>query len=378
MPRTTNSSRQSARRRNHNPFNLLIAGHASSGKSQFLRTLYESLDVKKLHFATEVEQSAKGAHPSPFIDGDVLTPTPLPARIEFEEELSGIRILLRLVDSPGLPIPVNIHKSPDRDYSALSNAWSSEIIKYLELQFEATLLEESKVKRNPKSPDYQTHAMLYFIDPNVAIANKGLTPIDRTVMERLSARVNIIPVLAKGDLLSVRQLKTCRKYVMDDIKESGIQVFNFPDDKEEENDPESLELNEELRGLLPFSIINSEIQDDGSIGIPVKADDGESELVLGREYPWGLVESENPLHCDFIRLKQILFATHTDDLKVLTREVLYEQWRTEKLLEVRGSVLGRSSSSSPVENSLGRASLVSQDQVKKRSNYERNAPTIEE
>ncbi|KAJ1554249.1 hypothetical protein HK096_004407, partial [Nowakowskiella sp. JEL0078] len=373
MPRTTNSSRQNPRRRNYNPFNLLIAGHASSGKSQFLRTLYESLDVKKLHFNTDVDPNSKSANPSPFIDIDVLTPTPLNARIEFEEELSGNRIHLRLIDSPGLPIPVNIHKSPERDYSALSKAWSMEIIKYLELQFEATLLEESKVKRNPKSPDYQTHAMLYFIDPNVAIANKGLTPIDRIVLERLSARVNIIPVLAKADLLSARQLKLCRNYIMNDMKESGIQVFSFPDDDEEENDPESLALNVELRGLLPFSIINSEIH-DGSIGIPVKTDDGKSELVLGREYPWGLVESENPLHCDFNRLKQILFTTHTNDLKALTREVLYEQWRTEKLMEVRGSVLGHSSSTSPVENSLarpgeslGRASLVSQDQVKKRN-----------
>ncbi|KAJ3129836.1 hypothetical protein HK098_008084 [Nowakowskiella sp. JEL0407] len=389
MSNSRQSSQKSSTRRKAggSPFNLMIAGHASTGKSLFLRTLYESLDVKKLHFSVDTDPSSK-TRPSPFIDGDVQAATPMPARIEFEEDVSSQRILLRLIDTPGLPIPVNIHKSPDRDYSALANVWADEIIKYLEAQYEATLLEESKVKRNPKSPDFQTHAMLYFIDPNVAIANKGLTAVDRLAIEKISSRVNIIPVLAKADLLSVRDLEKCRSYVMEDIKRSELKIFDFigEDEEEDEVDEETKAANEELQALLPFSVINSEVQPDGTVGIPVPGatEEDEMELVLAREYPWGLVETENPAHCDFVRLKQILFCTHCDELKSITREVHYEQWRTQKLLEVRGSVIGKAGNlesvgtlaraaleslnrSTNAAESLGRASVKSEDGVKKRS-----------
>jgi septin family protein len=41
----------------------------------------------------------------------------------------------------------------------------SEIVGYLERQYDDILAEESRIKRNPRFRDNRVHAMLYFIAP---------------------------------------------------------------------------------------------------------------------------------------------------------------------------------------------------------------------
>ena len=41
----------------------------------------------------------------------------------------------------------------------------SEIVGYLERQYDDILAEESRIKRNPRFRDNRVHAMLYFITP---------------------------------------------------------------------------------------------------------------------------------------------------------------------------------------------------------------------
>ncbi|KAK4512550.1 Pyruvate kinase [Mucor velutinosus] len=53
--------------------------------------------------------------------------------------------------------------------------------------------------------------------------------------------------------------------------------------------------------------------------------------VLGRRYPWAVVECCNPTHCDVSLLKTTLLSTHRDMLRFDTFERFYEQYRTEQL-----------------------------------------------
>ena len=39
--------------------------------------------------------------------------------------------------------------------------------------------------------------------------------------------------------------------------------------------------------------------------------------IRGRQYPWGVVEVENPKHCDFVKIRSMLI-THMQDLQVRT------------------------------------------------------------
>lgn len=73
---------------------------------------------------------------------------------------------------------------------------------------------------------------------------------------------------------------------------------------------------------IPFAVVGSNTE--------VNTVDG--RRVRGRAYPWGVIEVDNEEHCDFVKLRQMLIRTHMEELKEHTNNVLYEKYRTEKLL----------------------------------------------
>ena len=121
------------------------------------------------------------------------------------------------------------------------------------------------------------------------LTTASLRELDIELMKRLSPRVNRIP------------------------------VYNFPYDIEED-DEDTVEENAELRGLMPFAIVGSEdiVEING-------------RRVRARQYPWGIVEVDNPRHSDFLAVRSALLHSHLADLKEITHDFLYENYRTEKL-----------------------------------------------
>lgn len=73
--------------------------------------------------------------------------------IELELDEEGTRISLTIVDTPGFGDQID------------NEASFSEIVGYLERQYDDILAEESRIKRNPRFRDNRVHAMLYFITP---------------------------------------------------------------------------------------------------------------------------------------------------------------------------------------------------------------------
>ncbi|KAF9781879.1 Septin-domain-containing protein [Thelephora terrestris] len=59
--------------------------------------------------------------------------------------------------------------------------------------------------------------------------------------------------------------------------------------------------------------------------------------VFVRKFRWGTIDVLNPDHCDFAALRTAVLSTHMMMLKVRTKEVLYEKFRTEKLLARRAT-----------------------------------------
>lgn len=72
---------------------------------------------------------------------------------------------------------------------------------------------------------------------------------------------------------------------------------------------------------MPFAVVGSDRI--------VQSPDGRQ--VRGRAYPWGVIEVDNEDHCDFVKLRQMLVRTHMEELREHTNEVLYENYRTDKL-----------------------------------------------
>ncbi|KAM0756180.1 Septin [Meredithblackwellia eburnea MCA 4105] len=270
-------------------FTVAVCGQSGTGRTTFVNTLCESevLTHKEL-------PSPDRAHEE---DGIKIQPV----NVELEED--GVRISLTIVDTPGFGDQI------DNEFTF------NEIVGYLERQYDDILAEESRIKRNPRFRDNRVHALLYFITPT----GHALRELDIELMRRLSPRVNVIPVIGKADTLTPSELATFKKRVMEDIEHYNIPVYNFPYDVEED-DEETIADNSELRALLPFAIVGSE--DEIEVG---------GELVRARRYPWGIVEVDNPKHSDFGRLRSALLNTHLTDLKEITHDFLYENYRTEKL-----------------------------------------------
>ncbi|KAF9077736.1 septin family protein [Rhodocollybia butyracea] len=59
--------------------------------------------------------------------------------------------------------------------------------------------------------------------------------------------------------------------------------------------------------------------------------------VFVRKFRWGTIDVLDPAHCDFAALRTAVLSTHLRVLKVHTKEVLYEKYRTEKLLARRAT-----------------------------------------
>ena len=68
--------------------------------------------------------------------------------------------------------------------------------------------------------------------------------------------------------------------------------------------------------------------------------------VRGRQYPWGVVEVENPEHCDFVKLRSMLI-THMQDLQEVTHDVHYENFRSERLARGEPVPSGQASNGRP-------------------------------
>ncbi|KAF2431528.1 Septin [Tothia fuscella] len=270
-------------------FCLMVCGASGTGRTTFVNTL---CGKKVLHHKDSDDPTTAHVEEGVKIK---------PITVELDEE--GTRISLTIVDTPGFGDQID------------NEASFSEIVGYLERQYDDILAEESRIKRNPRFRDNRVHVLLYFITPT----GHGLRELDIELMKRLSPRVNVIPVIGKADSLTPAELAESKKLVMEDIEHYRIPVYNFPYDIEED-DEDTVEENAELRGLMPFAIVGSEdvVEVNG-------------RRVRARQYPWGIVEVDNPRHSDFLAVRSALLHSHLADLKEITHDFLYENYRTEKL-----------------------------------------------
>ncbi|OQE01436.1 hypothetical protein PENSOL_c004G10279 [Penicillium solitum] len=281
-------------------FCLMVCGASGTGRTTFVNTL-----CGKQVLEGKDADDAANAH----LEEGVRI-KPVTVELELDEE--GTRISLTIVDTPGFGDQID---NEARHVHTDTGQIFGEIVGYLERQYDDILAEESRIKRNPRFRDNRVHVLLYFITPT----GHGLRELDIELMKRLSPRVNVIPVIGKADSLTPAELAESKKLIMEDIEHYRIPVYNFPYDIEED-DEDTVEENAELRGLMPFAIVGSE--DFVEI---------DNRKVRARQYPWGVVEVENPRHSDFLAIRSALLHSHLADLKEITHDFLYENYRTEKL-----------------------------------------------
>ncbi|GAB6027122.1 fork head transcription factor Sep1 [Chamberlinius hualienensis] len=267
-------------------FTLMVVGESGLGKS----TLINSLFLTDLYPERHIPDASEKIKQTVKLEAST---------VEIEER--GVKLRLTVVDTPGFGDGID-----NRDCF-------KSIIQYIEDQFEHFLRDESGLNRR-NIVDNRVHCCFYFISPY----GHGLKPLDLEFMRQLHTKVNIVPVIAKADILTKKEVQQLKKRVMDEINENGIRIYPLPDcDSDEDEDYK--EQVRQLKEAVPFAVCGSNQL------IEVKG-----KKVRGRLYPWGVVEVENPDHCDFIKLRTMLI-THMQDLQEVTQDVHYENFRSERL-----------------------------------------------
>nr|XP_029726344.1 septin-7 isoform X2 [Aedes albopictus] len=266
-------------------FTLMVVGEAGLGKSTLINSL----------FLSDVYHPEQHPGPSKRIKKTVTVES---TKVLLKE--NGVNLTLTVVDTPGFGTAVDN-----------SNCWVP-IVEFVENKYEEYLTAESRVHRMA-IPDSRVHVCLYFIAPS----GHGLKPLDIEFMQRLCDKVNIIPVISKADTLTPEEITHFKKQILNEIAQHKIKIYDFPDPSDEEEDAKTLR---QLRSRVPFAVVgaNAIIEIDG-------------RKIRGRRYPWGVVEVESLDHCDFIALRNMVIRTHLQDLKDVTNNVHYENYRCRKL-----------------------------------------------
>ncbi|KAI0734621.1 cell division control/GTP binding protein [Fomitopsis betulina] len=271
-------------------FTAMVVGESGLGKSTLINTLFNTpLYPPKEPLPPSAERPSTVAIES--ISADI--------------EESGVRLRLTVVDTPGFG-----------DFVNNDECWRP-IVENIEARFDSYLEQENRVNRQ-KIVDNRIHACLYFIQPT----GHALKPIDVEVMRQLHTKVNLIPIIAKADTLTDEEVAEFKARILADIAYHNIHIFQAP--TYENEDDEAIAEAEEIASKIPFAVVGSDKE--------VTTPDGRK--VRGRAYPWGVVEVDNEDHCDFVKLRQMLVRTYMEELREYTNDVLYENWRTEKLLSM--------------------------------------------
>ncbi|XBW36398.1 hypothetical protein QEN19_001978 [Hanseniaspora menglaensis] len=298
-------------------FCVLLLGESGLGKNTFINNL-----SNKVIFEKELsEDDPEHAHLEPGFE--------IFSKQIFLRENNSTPINLDLVLTKGLGDNINNSDIPNQ------------IKEYLDNQFELVLNEENRINRKTKLVDTRPHVCLYFIKAT----SRGLCEFDIILMKKICEKVNLLPIIAKGDLFTDEELLLNKQLILKDIKSFNIKIYQFNDDLLSDtflSDFYVYQKNESLNkattsmslysedtrieDMLPFSVVcSNDTVSDSEVD--------ENTAVHVRKYDWGNIIIEDPQSSDFIFLKNIILGSHLQDLKDHTHNTLYENYRTKKLMQ---------------------------------------------
>ncbi|KAF6127087.1 hypothetical protein HJG60_017037 [Phyllostomus discolor] len=269
-------------------FNIMVVGQSGLGKSTMVNTLFKS-------------KMWKSTPPG-------LGQGPMPQTLQLHSvthviEEKGLKLKLTVTDTPGFGDQINNDK-----------CWDP-ILGYINEQYEQYLQEEILITRQRYIPDTRVHCCIYFVPPT----GHCLRPLDIEFLQRLCRTVNVVPVIARADSLTIEERENFRRRIQHNLKTHCIDVY--PQKCFDEDISDKI-LNSKIRDRIPFAVVGADREHLVN-----------GKCVLGRKTKWGIIEVENMAHCEFALLRDLLIRSHLQDLKDITHNVHYENYRVCRLNE---------------------------------------------
>ncbi|RMZ75231.1 hypothetical protein DV737_g5394, partial [Chaetothyriales sp. CBS 132003] len=363
---TTSSPRRLRRRKDPTPFNVLVLGAKHAGKTSLINFLKASLALppQKRPQRTSDDATAARSRLNPNF-------TSCYQEIEVDQE----RIGLTLWDSQGLDKSV-----VDLQLREISN--------FVESKFEETFAEEVKVVRSHGVQDTHIHCVLLILDParlitnleagqQQSVSNGGAVnsrlskpprivgvldeDFDMQVLRTLHPKTVVVPVISKADTITTAHMAFLKKKVWESLRRAGLDPLEalktddwedgelahaaaangHGDDKTDSdsapNSPESAHTDDSdaLARARQSSNLSVSAIDTGYVPLSILSPDEYSldpaQGPVGRQFPWGFADPFNPNHCDYVKLKDAVFAEWRSELREASRVRFYEAWRTNRL-----------------------------------------------
>ncbi|CAK5284103.1 unnamed protein product [Mycena citricolor] len=273
---SASNTRLSSQRRAKVPptFNIMVVGSKGIGKTSLLRLLLDTADVSPT--ATADQRAAAHA----FLRGQPKSTQSIQTACVEICESRFDRVLLSVIDTPGLDFSEGRELKLERQVNSVmkyidaqyADTMSEVSFSHLALQRQLKLVQESKVVRKSKG-DQHIHLCIYMIDPTSIMSKTGraeqsslpqktrsettvsyrnppdlvpdtssddsedesegaltMSPAELRVIRRLSARVNLLPVIGRSDALTDTKLAQVKTAVQEGLTGAGLDfgVFSPP------------------------------------------------------------------------------------------------------------------------------------------------------
>lgn len=255
-----------------------------------------------------------------------------------------------------------------------------ETIAFIEAKFEETFSEETKVVRTPGSRDTHIHVVFLLLDPARLTPDNhfpgksqqhagGLdADLDIQVFTALQGKTVVVPVISKADTCTSKRMNHLKQLVREGLLRADVDPLSsleLEDDEEEEEDETPQKSPRNSSGFDEENSSGSENSSPrrrprhsrntsqafghgktnpgmspGLNFIPlsiISPDEYEAGEPVGRSFPWGFADPYDETHCDFVTLKDSVFAEWRQELREKSRIQWYEAWRSERLAKVRES-----------------------------------------
>lgn len=315
-------------------FRVMLVGESGLGKTTFTRALLRPYVPEHL-----LDQGTLNQNLSEPVRGRTV----------------GIQEIVHSVQNDGFPVEFEIIDCPGYGDDVDNTGWINKIKEYITTRFEKHYealgnppkMDGEHTSMNALQRDGLVHVCLYFI------AAHRLKGVDLEFMRRLEPYVNLVPIIAKADTMTLAERDAFRRLVLAELRQHNIRIFELSADgvvaptpsKSNSRDQDLSSLDDSpaqpqrsRKQLVPAS--DAAAATAAALGLPpaqpAPAPQGVPRATTQpppfavcasedgtRVYPWGTCCAEDPTHSDLSTLRSMLFASSMVQAKRTTLQ-LYE------------------------------------------------------
>lgn len=263
-------------------FNIMSVGPPGIGKTTLLSCLFNrNLDV-----------------PRKDVPRKDITKIPVEVNTKmFDIEEDGVKLKLLVADCQNFASSLNLHNT------------YQPIVQYIEQQFAEYHKREFGYNRR-ELQDTIVHCLFFFISS----IGHGLTALDIEFLKAVHEKVNIVPIIAKADALTLRERSAFKKRINEELREHNINIYQIPDADPDDCD-EIKRTIKDVQNAVPFAISSMSRVND--------------KLEM-RRYDWGIVELEDRDCGDYLLLKAMLHM-NMEDFRERAHNHFYENYRVKMM-----------------------------------------------